>query len=297
MIFGIGTVVVDEVVELTKFPAADTKIEITRHWKQVGGPVPVALSTAAFYGSKTAFMGRWGNDQAGHFIQSTLHERSIDVSSSHMSDYWTSGFAHVWIDRSTGERTIAFSRGSLQIPVADDVAANVLDNCEILHLDGWASSAAMRAAEIVKMNGGMVVLDAGSVKPGLSDLLPLVDVLIASGLFRRSQFGHEDVEPCELLSLGPADVITTSGAEGASWILADEVLHSPAMKIAAIDTNGAGDIFSGAILHGLANKWDRQVSLNFANAVAGYSCTQHGNYQLPAVISPGGSRLKYSDFR
>ncbi len=204
-----------------------------------------------------------------------------------MSDDWSSGFAHVWVDRSTGSRTIAFSRGSLQIPVADDVDANVLHGCHILHLDGWASSAAIKAAEVVKSNGGIVVLDAGSVKPGMSDLLPLVDVLIASSLFRKSQFGHDDVKPPELLSLGPVDVITTSGAEGAAWIRGNEVVHSPAMKIAAIYTNGAGDIFSGAILHAIANQWSRRKSLKFANAVAGYSCSQQGNYSLPTFDNSG----------
>jgi len=282
-IFGIGTVVVDDVVELPRFPEADTKVELTRHWQQVGGPVPVALSTAAFYGSKTSFMGRWGNDETGRLIQKTLQQRSIDLSCSRSADAWTSGRAQVWVDSSTGSRTIAFSRGDLIMPDECDIDEPTLKQCQILHLDGWAFAAAIKAASIVNSNGGTVVLDAGSVKPGMHELLPLVNILIASALFRKSLFGHKDVGSKELLTLGPENIITTDGENGAAWHCHHDDTTETAVRVNPVDTNGAGDIFSGAILHAITNKWSRSDSLKFANRVAGFSCAQHGNYSLPTI--------------
>ena len=280
-ILGIGTVVVDHVIELPCFPTEDTKVEVAGEWKQVGGPVPVALSTAAFYGASTGFLGRWGNDAAGNKIRQTLLNRSIDVSFSSSADDWASGFAHVWVDSSTGSRTIAYSRGNFPLPNERDITDAMLKHVQILHLDGWAGDAAIKAATIVKRDGGTVVLDAGSVKPRLNELLPLVDVLIASKLFRKSQFGSSDTSSEQLRSLGAPNIITTDGANGATWFTSEGEIHEPAIPIAAIDTNGAGDIFSGCILHALRTQLPPQKAIQFANKVAGYACTQKGNHSLP----------------
>ena len=281
-IFGIGTVVVDHVAELPRFPAADTKVAVTDDWKQVGGPVPVALSAAAFYGSTTSFLGRWGNDEHGRFIAGTLRGRGVETSECDANDEWLTGFAHVWVDGVTGSRTIAYSRGKFPVPGADDIDEKRLLGISILHLDGWASAAAIKVAHIVKANGGTVVLDAGSVKPGMDQLLPLVDVLIASRLFRRSHFGREDVDAAQMLSLGPTQIIMTDGDLGATWLTAEGRHHEPATEIQPVDTNGAGDIFSGCILHALEQDWSPESAIHFACGVAGYACTQRGNHSLPA---------------
>jgi sugar/nucleoside kinase (ribokinase family) len=282
-IFGIGTVVVDHVLKLPHFPAEDTKVEIGDQWTQVGGPVPVALSTAAFFGAPTAFLGRWGQDAAGDLISTTLCDRGIKLSACDSAASWSSGFAHVWIDASTGSRTIAYSRGTFPPPNEQDVTEAMLSDTRILHLDGWAADAAIKAAAIVKRNGGTVVLDAGSVKPRIDELLPLVDVLIASKLFQTSRFGEFNVPAADLLSLGPANVITTDGARGATWLTKDAEIHELAIPVTAVDTNGAGDIFSGCILNALRLQQSPREALQFANKVAGYACTQPGNHSLPAI--------------
>lgn len=279
-ILGIGTVVVDQVLELPHFPTEDTKVQVGDHWTQVGGPVPVALSTAAFYGAETTLLGRWGQDAAGEFISTTLRDRGIDISACKSDQNWSSGFAHVWVSAGTGCRTISFSRGDFPIPIEDDVPEIAVKDCRILHLDGWAGKAAIKAAAIVRTNGGTVVLDAGSVKPHLNELLPLVDVLIASKLFQTSRFGKSKVSTADLLSLGPPNVITTDGEHGSAWYTKDAQIHEPAVRVTAVDTNGAGDIFSGCILHALRLQQSPRAALQFANRVAGHACTQRGNHSL-----------------
>jgi len=281
-ILGIGTVVVDHVLELPAFPAADTKVEIANDFRQVGGPVPVALSTAAFYGSETSFLGRWGNDERGRFIADTLRDRGVETPGCAANDQWSTGFAHVWVDRLTGSRTIAYSRGQFPIPDADDIDPKRLHGIRILHLDGWAAGAAIKAATTVKASGGTVVLDAGSVKPGMDQLLPLADVLIASRLFRRSHFGTQNVDAAKMLSLGPKQIIMTDGAAGATWLNTDGRCHEPAVDVEAVDTNGAGDIFSGCILHAIEQNWSQEDAVRFACRVAGYACSQRGNHSLPS---------------
>lgn len=279
-VFGIGTVVVDHAVLLDQFPQPDTKNTISRHWRQVGGPVPVALSTFAHFGGSSQFLGRWGRDAAGEYIATTLKERGIELVGSCSHAGWSSGFAQVWTTPD-GARTIAYSRGQFPLPQPSPLPVPI--NAEILHLDGWASDMAVAAAERTQNRGGTVVLDAGSSKPGMARLFPLVDILIASSLFRQSWFGTADPSPDDLLGLGTKVVIITQGNHGAQWLSSTDNLPVPGIPVEAIDTNGAGDIFSGAVLFGLANDWPVQRTLQFANAVAAYSCQHYGNSTLPTL--------------
>jgi fructokinase len=50
---------------------------------------------------------------------------------------------------------------------------------------------------------------------------------------------------------GPALVLVTAGAEGAYGLVAGEVVHVPAQPVEVVDTVGAGDTFSAAVLVGL----------------------------------------------
>lgn len=284
-IIGIGTVVIDHVVVLDSYPVEDTKTSIQSHWQQIGGPVPVALSVASYYGAKTHFMGRWGDDADGQAIRLGLTERGIDLSPSTSSGDWSTGFAQVWSDHATGSRTIAFDRGSFPNLTAEDIArhAGLFENCDLLHLDGTMPEAAIEAITRVRRCGGIVVVDAGSKKPGMDRLLPLVDVIIASDLFCKSWFGDADVPVEELLRLGPKSAVRTLAERGATFTDGKETQFCPALDIEPVDTNGAGDIFTGAYLHGMLKNWRPAKRLEFANFVAGQACKYCGNSTYPSL--------------
>ena len=304
-ILGIGTTVVDRIVVMDSYPDVNTKKEISHSWHQVGGPVPVALSTAAARGTKVRLLGRWGNDSDGRYLSETLSARHFDLRFTKTADNWQSGNAQVWISQNDGSRTIAFSRGVFPPLTSSDITDEVLDDCNILHLDGWAADAAIAAAMKMKQQNGTVVLDAGSVKPKLDQLLPYVDVLIASQLFQDAFWTARQTED-ELCEGTPADglvsqrsnpkkettktatdanwatlgiptVITTHGEQGATLHTKDGTFIVDSHKVDCVDSNGAGDIFSGAVLHGLVQEWPMRKTVEFANVIAAKSCTQFGN--------------------
>ena len=282
-VFGMGTVVLDHVCQLGKYPEPDTKQMVQTHFQQIGGPVPIALSVAAFYGTSASFFSRWGHDTAGSSISQGLRQREIDISTAQTNAEWNTGFAHVWTESTHGTRTIACMRGDFPAPTeADfDKAWPRFSNARILHLDGWGGRCIVAAARAMRRQNGCVVLDAGSVKPHLDELLPHVDVLIASALFRRSYFGTENVSDTELLNLGPAQILLTDGSEGARLVSRKHSLHQPAFPVHAVDTNGAGDIFSGAIVHCLSRGIAIPNALPFACGVAAWACKFPGNSTWP----------------
>ena len=68
----------------------------------------------------------------------------------------------------------------------------------------------------------------------------------------------------------------TLGHQGALALDGDRVIHSPAFRINAIDTTGAGDVFRGGFIYGTLQGWPTEQVLRFANAAAAVSCTRLG---------------------
>lgn len=280
-LLGIGRVVMDHVVQLPAYPECDTKCVIQKHYRQVGGPVPVALSTANHFGVPATFLGAWGDDPAGYEIRDVLRGRGIRIEAC--STNASTGFAHVWTDAPTGRRTIAAFPGG-ELDRRDlSLYLSLAERCCILHLDGSSGDVAVAMAAKVKQAGGIVVLDAGSKKVATAELLPMTDVLIASDLFCRSWFERGDVTLGELLNLGVAAVVRTLGEHGAAYGDGHREFQVPGIPVDAVDTNGAGDIFSGAWLTGITRGWDPMRCLTFANEVAAHSCRFHGNQTLPDI--------------
>ncbi|MER6796576.1 PfkB family carbohydrate kinase, partial [Amycolatopsis mediterranei] len=123
------------------------------------------------------------------------------------------------------------------------------------HHPGLALSVARAAGDVP------VVLDTGSWKPVLDELLPLVDVAACSAHFTAPEPGlHER---------GVPTVITTAGPHPVRWSTADggsgEV---PVAEVEARDTLGAGDVWHGALAVAVTRERTVTDRIRFANEVA-----------------------------
>ena len=191
-----------------------------------------------------------------------------------------SGYSQVWVERATGSRTSLTRRpdgGDLELSEGDQQS---LRQAAALHLDGWAGRVALQAAEIVKSAGGRVMLDTGSPKPGIADLLPVADVVSAPRRFIEEFLDlHDPLSGARALVEMGADVVTvTDGDAGAVMVTRDGALHVTALPLPqVVDTNGAGDVFSAGIIHGVLRGWAAERTLRFAAAAAGLKCTALGN--------------------
>ena len=269
---------VDHQVYLNQFPAVDTKCEIIEDRFQVGGPVPTALALLSKWGHSTSFQGAWGQDVYGEMIEKDLQSSGIELVCSGSSAGMKSGFAHVWIERATGRRTIACHRGDSIIDPAT-LQFECIEKVHALHLDGWSGQAAIKAAQKMKSRGGKVFLDLGSPKPAWEDLVSVVDYLnVPEGLLKKL-FPHDSLVICaeKLLSLGPKEITITQGAGGAWHFCGAESFHQSAFPVVAVDTNGAGDVFNAALIHGTLSGMNPKEKLRFATAVSALKCQKQGN--------------------
>jgi sugar/nucleoside kinase (ribokinase family) len=126
-------------------------------------------------------------------------------------------------------------------------------------VDGHYPQLALGVAKWARARGIPVVLDAGSWKPVLDELLPLVDIAACSAHFR--------VPGATLHERGVPTVITTAGPGPVRWSTTTASGEVPVPEVTVRDTLGAGDVWHGALAYG-AGCYDIPELIEFANEVA-----------------------------
>ncbi|WP_417387204.1 carbohydrate kinase family protein [Gimesia sp.] len=284
-VVGLGTVVVDHLVLLSHHPTQDAKTNIISDAFQIGGPVPTAEVMLSRLGNRCALLGSWGDDQYGSLIAEVLTAEKLDLSGSRLLPGTRSGYSQIWIDESACTRTIACYRPEICLQPAD-IYETILKQSRALHLDGWPQETCLHAAQIAQQAGVKVCLDAGSLKPGTETLIPYLNVLNCPRRFISEYLNTDDILAAgpALLREGPELVTITDGINGA-WLFTESVrLHCEALPVQAIDTTGAGDVFSGALLHGILEDWPAERILKFACVTASLKCARLGNREaLPTL--------------
>lgn len=284
-VVGVGLVVVDHLVVLAQHPDQDTKTNIISDAYQVGGPVPTAQVLLSRFGKQCAFIGSWGDDQYGPLIADDLAAENLDLSASRLLPGTRSGYAQVWIDEQAGTRTIACYRPQHWLP-PKELDATLFQQTRAVHLDGWPPETSLQAARLARQAGALVCLDTGSLKPGMPELIPCLNVMNCPRRFITEYLGTDDVHAAghALLAQGPEIVTITDGTHGA-WLFTEAgCLHCAALPVLSLDTTGAGDIFSGALLYAILEEWPLERVLQFACVTAALKCERLGNRNaLPSL--------------
>ena len=73
-----------------------------------------------------------------------------------------------------------------------------------------------------------------------------------------------------------SNAVITLGEKGLLWKRNKDHGHSPAFKINAVDTTGAGDTFHGAFAFCIATGKSWEDTLRFSSAAAALCCTKMG---------------------
>ena len=132
----------------------------------------------------------------------------------------------------------------------------------------------------MKSAGGVVSLDLGSKKPLLDELLACVDMVNIPLRCLEKLYREQPLEKAaaEIMSHGPFQITVTDGTNGAHLFRANDIHHhQPAFRIEAVDTNGAGDAFCGAMIHAFLQSMPPKTGLEYASAVAAMKCRKIGN--------------------
>ena len=277
-VVGLGYTATDYLAVVPHLPELDTKLEAGCLSIQGGGPVATALVTVRRLGLRPLYIGKVGDDDFGRFMLEELGKEGVDVTKVVCEKGAKSQFAFIMVDARLGHRTIVWTRGTVTRLRRGEADLSALDRCRCLMLDDLETEAGIEAAARARELGIPIVLDAGSVRDGMAELVPMCDYVVASSHFGLQYTGSDDPPWAARLiheKTGRVAVVT-AGEKGSFCAGPQGSFARKGFEVRAVDTTGAGDVFHGAFAVGILNGWDLPRVLEFSNAVAAMKCTKLG---------------------
>jgi sulfofructose kinase len=280
-VVGFGMNSIDHLCIVPNYPSLDSKTDILQYEMLPGGQAATTLTFLSRMGLKTKYIGKVGDDDLGKFSLKCLASESIDTRSVKIQSGARNQCGLILIDKSSGERTVLCHRDEKLNFHESELDKESICTGRILHLDGYDSSGALRAARWCHEQGIPVVIDLDKVVDNCRTLIKEIDFLIVSSNFPSDFTGIIDPIDASLALRNMHDgfLAVTLGNEGAMAWVGDRCVKFPGIKLSAIDTTGAGDIFHGGFIYGLLQNWPLEQTMKFANAAAGLNCLSLGARQ------------------
>jgi len=280
-VVGFGTNAVDFLIQVPEYPTFNSKIELNDYTQAAGGEVASTMAGLQRLGCKTAYVGRFGDDDAGRFGLQSLADDGVDVAFSQVVPRARTQIAFIIIDERSGERTVIWKRDAHLKFHENEVPTELIRRSRILHCTPHDAKACIALAREARKLGVIVSTDIDNAFDGIEKLLHYVDILIASEDFPGRFLGIRDSKTAirELSSRYGCSVTgITRGEAGSLLLCADTFIESRAFAVpgGCKDTTGAGDAFRVGLLFGLLNSKSVEESADMANAVASLKCRKVG---------------------
>ena len=273
----------DTICTVRRFPSPNSKTAIDSVRVEPGGQVATALAACRSFGLSARYIGSVGDDDAGRAQLHSLRDSGLDIEHVRVVAGAMTQFAVILLERGVGERTILWHHDPrLNYPLSE-LRRDVILSGRALHLDGCDSAAALQAARWARAAAVPVVIDIDELyDESTEELLRHVDYLIAAVDFVDQVMpGIADNNAEEAAReiadrYGCAVVGITLGDRGAVFSENGCLVRAPGFAVDTADTTGAGDVFHGAFVYGLLQRWTLPDIARFANAAAALKCTRVG---------------------
>ncbi len=278
-VVGVGASCVDHVCRLPIFPeagGAHAKLRMQAQSRSCGGQTATALATCASLGLRPAYLGAIGDDDDGRRVRRELTGRGIDVDYVLVTAAPTAT-ATILLD-ATGDRIVLWYREPGLCYPPDRLPAEIISSARVVHVDDVDEPAAIAAARLASARGIPVTCDIDHITPATAELLHYVSHPVFAESVPLELTGETDPERAlrRLRLTHSGRLVVTLGERGAMALEGDMLAHMPAFPVSVVDSTGAGDVFRGAYIRSIVAGWPLDVSLRYANAAAGVSCTKAG---------------------
>jgi sugar/nucleoside kinase (ribokinase family) len=257
-----GLATLDLVHTLERPLGPDEKTVAQRQDTAAGGPAANAAVTFAALGGDAVLVTALGAHPLARFAVAELASQAVRVVDATPDATDPPAVSAVRVVAGTGERSVSSVNAAFLEAIPPAEITELVAAADVVLVDGHHPQLALAAARAARAADVPVLLDAGSWKPVLAELLPLVAAAICSAEFAA-------VSTAEAVrALGVPWVAVTHGAEPIEWSTGDSSGVIAVPQVPARDTLGAGDAFHGAAAFALTEKGSWPDCLRFAAEVA-----------------------------
>ncbi len=287
MIVCMGSVNMDLCMYMQTMPAVGETVRTDNFATYPGGKAGNQAAAAGELGGRVCVLARLGDDSFSRQLTEELRKHGVDDRYLIYEPGATAGIAMIRID-AQGRNSISFTPGANAAISPADVRANAdaFEEGGILLITLELPLDTVREAmKLAKERNMQVVLDPSPVPEGglPADLCAMVDYAKPNEVEAELLSGVpvKDFESaavaCErLMNMGIAHPVISMSDKGAYTCIDGKPVQIAPVKVDAIDSTAAGDVFLGAFAVALAGDEPVERCLHYANTAAALSTTRKG---------------------
>ena len=263
-----------------------------------GGAATNSIVAASNFGSICHFSCKVRNDDLGIFYLENLSKNDVLHSKQASESDLSTGQCVVMVTPDA-ERTMCTYLGISNLLSSSDLDKLAIRNSKFLFLEGYlvtsesALKACYEAIEVAKAANTKIVISLSAAaivnafRDQMNSLIKLgCDMLFCNESEACAFSQHEDVIKAEefLRSVSSQNLITL-GKNGSMIWDGSNLETIEGFEVKAVDTNGAGDIFAGSVLHKICEGHDLTSSAKF------------GCFAASKKVEKFGPRLSHKEYK
>ena len=282
----VGSLNIDYVATVERLPRSGETVPGLELVKRFGGKGANQAVAAARQGAQVTMIGCVGADEGGPAYQHRLRAEGIRVAGLSTAARALTGTALIAVDRK-GENLIVVCPG----------ANNELGPAAIRRFDPQIRVAqvllvqwevplptVLEAVRLANRAGVRVLMNPSPVRAGFPWSDCAVDVLIVNVAEAQALFSFNaanlalNLRACrrELGRRNIGGLLVTRGARPTVFISRSEYIEVPVLRVAPVDTVGAGDAFGGVLAARLAEGAEMADAIRYANCAGALTTLKLG---------------------
>ena len=259
------------------------------HQRSSGGSAANSMIAVRQFGGTSFYSCKVAEDDLGHFYMKDLLDGGVDTNHHTEKEAGHTGRCVVLVTPDS-DRTLCTFLGISGELSTKELVEDALRDSAYFYMEGYlvtsetarqACIAAKRVAEAAGVKTAISLSDPNMVrffKAGLLEMIGAgVDLLFANEDEAKGVVGAANLDSAiDYLKTLSQEFVITRGSKGALVWDGQTLIDIDPVKVKAVDTVGAGDMFAGAFLYGRGQGWDHRRAGALASAASAKLVTSLG---------------------
>ena len=270
-----GLATLDLVYLTEKPPGENQKVVASDCTIAAGGPAANAAVTFSYLGNVAVLAGVLGTHAIAELIRADLAEYNVRIIDLEPGRSHSPPVSSIIVTEATGDRAVVSINATKAQVDSQAINQDILTSVNIVLLDGHQIAASKEIAQLAHSKNIPILLDGGSWKPGLEEILPFIEWAVCSDNFHPPNCYTSEQVFAYLSAAGISHIAITRGEKSILYLSNGTYSSIEIPQIQATDTLGAGDIFHGAFCHYILQN-NFIDTLTAAAKIASHSCKKFG---------------------